>query len=219
MSARLPAAVQDLVHRLYDVAVGDVAHFLVTDASRARDLGSDAGQEALLVRERGDELDLSLFLDDAVLRRLARHDPLHWLDDDNLADFLLVVEGVSHYVYLAWNAIHDRPVRLLELELQAEVDKYLLALYLLRRQGRGTLARQLHRGIFERFSFRAGLDRERLRRYRDANRYAGKYCRTLQQRLSHRVRGPGLVAELRRFYRLPQQSKLRHIDFAFAASA
>lgn len=220
VAARLPALVQRLVQRIYDVTVADVRPYLVTDAVLARRCGAaeDAAEETLLVRERAGYMDLSLFLDAALLERLGARDPTRCLDDGNLGDFLLVVEGISHYVYLAWNAGHDRPVRLLELELQAEIDKYVIALYLLRRQGRRGLAGPLHRSLFERIGFRAGLDRERLSRYRDANRYAGKYCRALQGRFALRRRAPGLAAELRRFYRLPQPGKLRHIDAAFAVA-
>ena len=55
------------------------------------------------------------------------------VDDDQdireyLQDFLLAVEGVSHFVYLVHRARQERPVSAVELELQAEVDKYLVAL-------------------------------------------------------------------------------------------
>ena len=39
---------------------------------------------------------------------------------------------------------------LLELELQAEVDKYVLCAWLLREQGAGRFPRELHRVLFER---------------------------------------------------------------------
>ncbi len=50
------------------------------------------------------------------------------------------LEGVSHFVYLAWNAGHDKPVSLLELEMQAEVDKYVGSYWLMRRQLPGSLS-------------------------------------------------------------------------------
>ncbi len=56
--------------------------------------------------------------------------PLVRLNESNVADYWTALEGVSHFHYFAWNAGHDKPVTLLELELQAEIDKY-VASYLL----------------------------------------------------------------------------------------
>ena len=40
--------------------------------------------------------------------------------------FCLALEGVSHFLYLIWNASFDRSVTLLEMELQAEIDKFVM---------------------------------------------------------------------------------------------
>ena len=90
--------------------------------------------EQLLVAEGDAELSLGLFLAPEVLERLDAANPLEQLDGANLADYWTALEGVSHFVYLAWNAGHDRPVSLHELELQAEVDKYAASALLLRAQ-------------------------------------------------------------------------------------
>jgi len=42
-------------------------------------------------------------------------------------DCCMLLEGVSHFLYLTWNAHYDRQVSLLDLELQAEVDKFVFA--------------------------------------------------------------------------------------------
>ena len=57
------------------------------------------------------------------MERLRAHDPRERLDDGNLPDFLLALEGVSHFVYIAHRARLERSVSAVELELQAEVDK------------------------------------------------------------------------------------------------
>ena len=80
---------------------------------------------------------LGLFIESGVLDRLARRDPLQALDEDNLADFCTALEGVSHFHYLVWSLARGRNVSLLELELQAEVDKYATALALMTRQRAG----------------------------------------------------------------------------------
>ncbi len=77
-----------------------------------------------MVKQETDALALALFVDAAVVANLERHDPGVALHDGNFADFCLAVEGVSHFVYVALRAAGDRPVSPLELELQAEVDKF-----------------------------------------------------------------------------------------------
>jgi len=47
---------------------------------------------------------MSLYLDPALLQRLAREDPLTRLHAGNVADCWTALEGVSHFLYLAWNA-------------------------------------------------------------------------------------------------------------------
>ena len=108
----------------------------------------------------------------AVLARLARRDPFAALTQHNLADYLTVAEGVSHFVYVAWNAGFDKPVTLLELELQAEVDKYVLGAWLLREQGAGRFPRELHRVLFERARVDPTAAAGRAGLYQTASEYA-----------------------------------------------
>jgi hypothetical protein len=143
---------QSALAEIYDLAATpDVAQFLMTDrASVERFEGTRDSEEQLLVAQEEDGIALALYIDAAVLERLARRDPFAALTADNLGDYLTVAEGVSHFVYVAWNAGFDKPVTLLELELQAEVDKYVLGAWLLREQGSGRFPRELHRALFER---------------------------------------------------------------------
>ena len=87
-----------------------------------------------MIAEADGEADVALYLERELLDRLDRHDPLTKLDGDNLADFWSALEGVSHFTYYAWNAARDKTVSLFELELQAEVDKFVTTGKLLREQ-------------------------------------------------------------------------------------
>ena len=111
--------------------------FLITDEelARALDGGGRELDEKLLIAENDGEAEVSLYLGQSLLERLERSDPLTRLDSDNLEDFWTAFEGVSHFTYYAWNAQLEKPVTLLEMELQAEVDKYVATTLLLSRQG------------------------------------------------------------------------------------
>lgn len=164
--------------------------------------------------EDEDELHIALYLEPTIVARLADEDPFARLHDGNLAAFLLALEGVSHFLYLTWNASFERSVSLLELELQAEVDKYVSTLHLLGRQYNGRVPIDLHQQLFESVVFDPTLEDGQLVRYREANRFAGKYCRSLEARYLREYSGSPMTAELRRFYRLTQNQKIRRIELA-----
>jgi hypothetical protein len=198
------------LERLYRIeSQARVEDFLI-DADLRDRLGVErAPREQLLISHDEEGVSMGLFVDEEALSNLAVHDPASRLDDRNLGDFLLAVEGVSHFVYLSWRARHDHRVTALELELQAEVDKYVTCL-LCGGDGEGDAERssELRRRLFEQFSFEDDLDHEERRRYEVANANARRYSESLERRFVHRGRIPGMLAELRRFYRLPLDGKV-----------
>jgi len=219
----LLSRLQNLIGGIYDVAIAhDVYDFLVTDR-RQLPLGARGGtaEEELLVAEPADgELALSLYLDPELLQRLEREDPLVRLHAGNVADWWTALEGVSHFLYLAWNAGHDKPVSLLELEMQAEVDKYVASYWLLRQQSPHHFPAELRRVQFARTSVAPGVAAERAPLYREASRYAEKFCRRLEHSLARAARrrasrhcdDGAVLAELRRFYRLTHARKRALIE-------
>jgi len=216
---RLLSRLQALIGGIYDVRIAhDVHDFLVTDRRQlpvaAR--GGSAEEELLLAQSPdGAEVALSLYLDPALLERLKHADPWRRLDGGNVADCLTALEGVSHFVYLAWHAAHDQPVSLLELELQAEVDKFVASHLLLRRQHPEHFPLELRRVLFEHAHPDPRLAPGRAELYREASRYAARFCERLEQGMA-RARRPGataeVLAELRRFYRLTTARKRAHIE-------
>jgi hypothetical protein len=220
----LLSRLQSLIGGIYDVSVAhDVYDFLVTDRGRLPPAArSGTAEEELIVAQGAadaNEVGVSLYLDAALLKRLAHADPLVQLHAGNVGDWWTVLEGVSHFLYLAWNAGHDRPVSLLELELQAEVDKYVASYWLLRRQFPGHFPAELHRVLFARTRVDPRIGAARAALYREASRYAEKFCGRLEHTLarSRRNRAPEVtesevLAELRRFYRLDHARKRALID-------
>ncbi|MBP1152105.1 MULTISPECIES: hypothetical protein [Methylocaldum] len=208
---------QKLLERIYRIEVDlDVEDFLITDPDLARRLDTSINpresKEKLLVSQQDDHLDLALFLDASVLARLTDDDPLVSLHSENFIDFLLAVEGVSHFLYLIWNAGVERGVTLMELEMQAEVDKFVTATSLWKRQGKSLVPSELRYCLFEAPAYDAALDQVQRQRYEDANHYAGKYCLRLETRYLKKARAGEMMEELRRFYRLTQGEKIRLIN-------
>ena len=211
---------QSLLARLYDApVVHDVEDYLVTDRGTLSTLlgpqgEADAGQvsdEQVILVDEGSQVRVGLYLDPGVIDRLDRHDPTQQLDDANLSDYCTALEGVSHFHYLAWNVARDRKVSLLELELQADVDKYASAVTLMMQQRGGHFPAALHAKLFDRVSYLPQLGEESRRRYEEANRHAARFCRSLEERFLRRRRSrpEAWVSELRRFFRCGHQEKLR----------
>jgi hypothetical protein len=175
--------------------------FLIDEEQRARAGVARAPREQLLVREEQDELALALFVDAGALANLERHDPARGLDDANFADFCVAVEGVSHFVYLALCAAGHRRVSALELELQAEVDKFVCCVLL---EGpRADLRARLYRDV----RFHDDLDGDERDRYRTANADAARYAEALERRFVREDRVVDMLGELRRFYRMGLDDK------------
>ena len=191
----------------------DIRDFLITDRRLARtlDRGGRENDEKLLIAEYGGEAEVSLYLQQELVDRLALNDPTARLDAGNLADFWTAFEGISHFTYFAFRASHDRAVTLLEMELQAEVDKFVATTALLRAQGERAPP-GLHRWLFEHTRLAEELSAGEQERYARANHYAGKYCLKLWPQLSQGRAWEGLRRELRYFYRLPRAGKIDHIE-------
>ncbi len=196
----------------------DVDAFIVDEGERERAAGPDERRprEQLLLRQDGGELSLGLFLDGGVIANLEQHDPSAGLTETNFGDFCLAVEGVSHFVYVAHRAAHDRSVSALEMELQAEVDKF-VSCALLREDAddhAGVGASELRRRLFDDVHYHDDLRGPERDRYRVANDEARRYAGSIERRFLRDPRVPDLLAELRRFYRLGLEDKLAHIAHA-----
>ncbi|MEO6603437.1 MAG: hypothetical protein ABIQ16_26375 [Polyangiaceae bacterium] len=153
--------------------------------------GGEGSREVVLVREIDDELEMALVLPPES-KRIALGGALNdvWLQ---------VAEGVSHFIYLAERARVSLPVTKLELELQAEVDKFVLSLGF----SKDTAERLLER-LFDgpRFLDEAGT--EEGERYRLAHHLAARFVsRVFTANDRDRAR-----ERLRSFYRAGQAEKI-----------
>jgi hypothetical protein len=199
---------QRRLESLYELESGPpVTDFLISEEEAAPLPG---GGSRTLVTHDGDEVSLGVVLESSVRTCLAKSDPRVQLDASNLGPFCILIEEVSHFVYLLFCARVARTVTELELELQGEVDKFLTAAVLLSRQNQGPVSGRLRERLFRGYTLVAGLTPEREERYRTASALAYRYCGHLEGFL--RPDGlRGLARESRRFYRLGQREKLERI--------
>ena len=214
------ASLQKHIVDIYQADCGhQVEDFLITDRSLAARIGDNTlatgVEETVFVVEDDDGMALSVYLDHALMSRLERMNPLiDELKPEQLGDLSTALEGISHFNYLVWSASQDRSVTLLELELQAEVDKFVTTTFIALEQNDFGFARELHRWIFDEVSYQSSLDDEQRERYETANDYASRFC----HRILDRIDGASGFRELRDFYRFSQAEKIGYIhSLAWAA--
>ena len=220
------AGLQRRLVDLYDLRLGVEVEDFVCDEQTARSLGGEEAArrgEVLFVVERADGAEVALWIEPGA--RSQRGDG--WLGSPGrFRRACLAAEGVSHFVFVAFRADHALETSELELELQAEIDKWALGLLAPWRglehasllAGRGTelvrlrdRSQRLRERLFSGASFLDAAGTERGERYREASRLAERYA--LQMERAHVLRGdlPELGRELRRFYRVGLREKIERI--------
>jgi hypothetical protein len=201
--------VQRRLEALYALpAESPVTDFLIPQEAATHLPG---GGSRTVVHQDGDLVSLGVVLDRRVGEDLAGADPRERLDSANLDAFSTLTEEVSHFLYLLYCARADRPATELELELQAEIDKYLTVAFLLSLQNEGAVSSELRHLLFRSYRLREGLSPESAERYQVASRLADRYCGWLERRFLRASRIPDLAREARSFYRLAQRQKLERI--------
>jgi len=119
-----------------------------------------------------------------------------------------IIEGVSHFVYVVERARLGREATQLELEVQAEVDKWVVLAASVRSfdESRSAILRAR---LYERVVYMHDAGSELGERYRVANDVANRFVRRLERDFIAPARYGALRAELRRFFVLGQEEKLR----------
>lgn len=195
------ALVQRHLEAIYDVEAPDVRDFLVPEEALADLIGERrVSREWVLVREEADNIDIGVYIhadDMAAVDGLSPERAVR----DAMPAWAAVTEGVSHFLLLARRAAREEPVSLLELEAQAEVDKFVTA-----RLHIGSDP-MLRRRLFHNATLAEGLDGAEIERYREAGRLADRYCERLEK-----CRDVGaLLEELRVFYRMSGAARMERL--------
>ncbi len=218
--------VRGLLERTYRLRTGglDLARFVIGDEGyreiygtrrEVRRVATATGEGArTLVRESADGVLARLYYPDALIDRLERHPPQRGLGEENVDGFAVLVEELDHLLCIADGAVQGRSLTLFELELHANVSKYLvLARFLAGEAGRLRTPERswLRFHLFEKIRYRDG-DPVVRERYREAARWA---VRMLDAMAS--LPAPARVETLRTFHDLGAAGKLRLIDGLAAA--
>jgi hypothetical protein len=167
-------------------------------------LWADSGErEALLLREGADgDLEVGV-------RLPALPEPAANLELDTVCQ---ISEGVSHFVYVVERARTGRAATHLELEVQAEVDKWVVlaaSIHSFDARRSATLRARLYEDFVFSHDETSDAGRELAERYRVANDVAHRFVRRLERDYVGHARFGDLHTELWRFFHIGQEGKLR----------
>lgn len=200
VDARASQALERLQHTLETLYQLEPAPTILSFIRRDRALS----RERVLVREDAEGLEVAVMLPEVCFDALANDGAVNCSDA-----YLEAVEGVSHYLHLADRARTELPTTRLELELQAEVDKFAVLAPRPFELPTATL-RLLHGRLYEHVLFLHPAESELGRRYRLANDLAARLWSQLIDEGEHAT----TRSLLRRFYRAGQAEKIRLVAAA-----
>jgi len=186
--------IQQHYQAIYQTQAPDVREFFVERRHLEEIVGSDIrhADEWVLVHQDGPNVDLAVYVSAEHLKHLQGAANPKAAVNECFRAFCAATEAVSHFVTLIERARRGEPISLLELEMQAEIDKYICA-----RLHHPHLKRRWHHQLFRRCELATDLNQTESDRYREAGRLAEGLC-------SHLDTMPhidALLTTARRFWR------------------
>ncbi len=175
-----------------------VTRFLIDHAMVLSCLGGThalaGAEEVVLMRRQAGDIDLGLYFHPAILHANSSH------------QILTLVEGVSHLLLLLHRLRTGALLSHFELELQAEIDKFLFL-----RLGGDITCRRASKLHLKKAANLKSLDGPRIKTYEMARRLANRYCSRLEADYLNGHSLDPLWEELRPFYRLSHWDKLKKL--------
>ena len=165
----------------------------------------------VLIRDAGDTLKVSIYYPDELIRKLEGNDPRLGLHDDNIDLCASFVEELDHFLFIVQNYKQNRPFSLLELEIQANVTKYLVLKYFIALQNKSIKLSKFDKEYIRYHLFYKRKydieDTSERKRYEDAGKFGMMYTEHIDL-LPQEDR----LRDLRQFSRMTCPSKIRHIQ-------
>lgn len=162
------------------------------------------------------ELNVGIYLNPSIQQGLSSlcPDQASAWSKDQLEAFSVATEEISHFQYLLYCVLRERGISHLELELQGEVDKFLLTYFAQRPhvEDPEELFDTLFDEFFCRFSLNKDLAADQKERYLQANRLAKQFLHRCRSYLEDPQKYEKGLRLLRKFYRLSSAEKISFIS-------
>ncbi len=136
-------------------------------------------ESRVLVREVDDAMEIAVLLNSKILAEIDHLDLPADLDLSRFGSLAVAIEELSHFNSLVWQATQNGTSTLLELEVQAEVDKFAIVLDWLELKNQQELSDQFFDSIFSECKVGHWVDAEGKMVYEEAHSIARGLCRQL----------------------------------------
>ncbi|PIR25300.1 MAG: hypothetical protein COX62_00610 [Deltaproteobacteria bacterium CG_4_10_14_0_2_um_filter_43_8] len=175
----------------------------LTRHSNAQAIFHPSQREALFISESDDQVDLGLYINQHLLQTL-ENQPFSL---QHLDAYACAIEGVSHFLYVVDRGNLGKQCSQLELELQAEVDKFIL-LCLFSFETWGQVPPKMFRYLFHDFHFSPLLKKEERERYETAHYFGRKFCKHLCDETIYPFKPSAFLEKTSTFWKLNLQEKI-----------
>ena len=215
---------QKQLRKIYGLShIQHVSQFLINfetlkNTMQQDELDPNIREKVVLRINPDDSVELGLYIKKDSLHNLRINEPDLALGEHNLADFCSVIEGVSHVQFLLHRSKLALELSALEMEVQAEIDKFITSfIYRYSREGSTHCAQELQEILFQNFHLNPQLKPEEKDRYQLASHAAAKLCRHLRREfIKGKPKWAELLSFLRQFYR--QSWRAKHATISTAAT-
>ena len=195
-------------------------NFLITDfpVHAIKRAGSKDFEGALYIQQNSSQpidqeisVEIGIYLSNSVREQLETFTA--WVTPwslDQLKAFSVASEEVSHFHYLIYNLARNRPLTEFELELQGEIDRFLLLFFSkpFSQNSFKTNFEDIFEQLFCNYSFAKRLTKAQRQRYADASSYAKRFCQKMKGLLTERESLPHALKQSRIFYDMDLNHKI-----------
>ncbi|MBN8554273.1 MAG: hypothetical protein J0L93_02415 [Deltaproteobacteria bacterium] len=161
-------------------------------------------RNALLISEIDREADVAICLQKEILQKFSETKLPTDFNLEVFPELSIVIEELSHFNTYCIKATQDESVSALELEVQAEVDKFGLALGWLEQRNEFELREKVYDLLFKEVQIGSWVKDSELARYAEAHLIAKNFCKQILQSGST----VGVQEKFQKFFALPLSDKL-----------
>ena len=168
-------------------------------------------QSAIDEKDKEISIELGIYLSNSVREQLETFS--HWATPwtlDQLKAFSVASEEISHFHYLIYNLTRNRPLTEFELELQGEIDRFLLLFFCkpFSEKSSKTNCDDLFEQLFCNYTFAERLTRVQRQRYEDASSYAKRFVQKIKPMLIDSTSLHKALKQSRLFYEMDLNHKI-----------
>ena len=215
--------IETALKKLYNIECHRHAEdFLIPEPlPEAKAMGDRYYRGALLIQKTDDtsadnHFAVGIYFNEPVRRELGAFPKwfLRTWSKSQLEAFMVATEEVSHFHCLLFHAGLGRAVSQLELEIQGEIDKFLMVYFarIFEQQDAVMEMDRLFDQLFLNFRLADGLSDEQQERYFHANTYAKRFITKTRRYFKNPLAAQKALPLFRHFYRLNLAEKLSLIS-------